>query len=269
MAHTLSDRAPGASDLTAKNRVRGNFSSARKPRPANRRQPLQPRRKIRPTTTKTASGIPYWPSRDPIEEDGGTNLYGFVFNDALSWIDRLGLEPQRGQNGGGHNNRGGKDGVGTTDGDSKADEKVAGERGSRHSGDKEKEPQCKPKPKPETLAEKQARIARERAELEAQRYRNNNGGTGHKGTIGQPVPSTPGRAPGLGRTLGIVGTVLEITPVIIQSTEDIKELERRAARDPSKTPKEHMNEIGREQEHQEKLRRWIKLGIIKEPVMAK
>jgi hypothetical protein len=33
-----------------------------------------------------------WPSRDPIEEMGGTNLYGFVGNDSISWVDYLGLE---------------------------------------------------------------------------------------------------------------------------------------------------------------------------------
>jgi RHS repeat-associated protein len=32
-----------------------------------------------------------WPSRDPIEEIGGVNLYGFVYNSPLSWIDLLGL----------------------------------------------------------------------------------------------------------------------------------------------------------------------------------
>ncbi len=32
-----------------------------------------------------------WPSRDPIEEKGGVNLYGFVGNDGLNWWDRLGL----------------------------------------------------------------------------------------------------------------------------------------------------------------------------------
>jgi len=40
---------------------------------------------------KTASGIPLWPSRDPIEEEGGFNLYGFVGNDGVNWIDLLGL----------------------------------------------------------------------------------------------------------------------------------------------------------------------------------
>ncbi|MEI7911438.1 MAG: hypothetical protein WCK77_17535 [Verrucomicrobiota bacterium] len=38
---------------------------------------------------KSASGIPYWPSRDPIEEEGGMNLYGFVGNDGVDRVDRL------------------------------------------------------------------------------------------------------------------------------------------------------------------------------------
>jgi RHS repeat-associated protein len=33
-----------------------------------------------------------WPSRDPIEEQGGMNLYGFVRNNGLNWVDRFGLE---------------------------------------------------------------------------------------------------------------------------------------------------------------------------------
>ena len=31
-----------------------------------------------------------WPSRDPIEEDGGANLYGFVENDATDFVDVIG-----------------------------------------------------------------------------------------------------------------------------------------------------------------------------------
>jgi RHS repeat-associated protein len=34
-----------------------------------------------------------WPSRDPIGEIGGLNLYGFVFNNPNRWIDILGREP--------------------------------------------------------------------------------------------------------------------------------------------------------------------------------
>jgi RHS repeat-associated protein len=33
-----------------------------------------------------------WLSRDPIEERGGINVYGFVDNDPLSWFDGLGLD---------------------------------------------------------------------------------------------------------------------------------------------------------------------------------
>jgi len=33
-----------------------------------------------------------WPSRDPIEERGGVNLYGFVGNEGVNWVDYLGLE---------------------------------------------------------------------------------------------------------------------------------------------------------------------------------
>ncbi|MFD2302816.1 hypothetical protein, partial [Roseibacillus ishigakijimensis] len=51
----------------------------------------QPRRKNRAITTKTASGIPLWPSRDPIEERGGVNLYGFVGNAPSRYVDFLGL----------------------------------------------------------------------------------------------------------------------------------------------------------------------------------
>ena len=35
-----------------------------------------------------------WPSRDPIEEEGGLNLYGFVGNDVENSIDHLGLDPR-------------------------------------------------------------------------------------------------------------------------------------------------------------------------------
>jgi integrase/recombinase XerD len=35
-----------------------------------------------------------WPSRDPIGERGGVNLYGFVYNNPYIWIDVLGREPK-------------------------------------------------------------------------------------------------------------------------------------------------------------------------------
>ena len=83
--------APVPCNPTGKYRVRDFFRWSNKPHPANRRQPLQSRRKIRPTAMKTASGIPYWPSRDPIGERGGVNLYGFVGNHCTSGYDALGM----------------------------------------------------------------------------------------------------------------------------------------------------------------------------------
>ena len=91
MAYFSTEPASERRNPTGKNRVWDFFELSNKTHPANRRQPLQPRRKIRPTLTKSASGIPYWPSRDPIEEEGGENLYGFVGNDPIYWIDYLGL----------------------------------------------------------------------------------------------------------------------------------------------------------------------------------
>ncbi len=35
-----------------------------------------------------------WPSRDPIGEEGGENLYGFVYNVPIGWIDLFGLKAQ-------------------------------------------------------------------------------------------------------------------------------------------------------------------------------
>jgi hypothetical protein len=91
MAYSLQKTAPSANDPTAKNRVWDFFAESNRTRPANRRKPQQPRRKIRLTPTKTASGIPYWPSRDPIAERGGINLYGFVGNHSIHCVDYLGL----------------------------------------------------------------------------------------------------------------------------------------------------------------------------------
>jgi len=38
-----------------------------------------------------APGRPKWPSRDPIGERGGRNLYGMVRNDAINRLDKFGL----------------------------------------------------------------------------------------------------------------------------------------------------------------------------------
>ena len=40
------------------------------------------------------SAVGRWLSRDPIEEQGGINLYGFVYNSPLNWFDILGWAPK-------------------------------------------------------------------------------------------------------------------------------------------------------------------------------
>jgi len=47
----------------------------------------------RPTLAIIVSGRPVWRSRDPIEEEGGLNLYVMVGNDAVNYWDYLGLSP--------------------------------------------------------------------------------------------------------------------------------------------------------------------------------
>ena len=92
MAYFSTEPASERRNPTGKNRVWDFFRLSNETRPANRRQPAQQRRKIRPAAMKTASGIPYWPSRDPIGEQGGMNLYGFLSNDGVNWIDLVGLK---------------------------------------------------------------------------------------------------------------------------------------------------------------------------------
>jgi hypothetical protein len=54
--------------------------------------PLKTSQKNRLVTTKTASGIPYWPSRDPITEGDGPNLYAFTWNDPVNSWDEFGYQ---------------------------------------------------------------------------------------------------------------------------------------------------------------------------------
>ena len=111
---------PCAEEVTsaAKNRVWGFFECSNRVRPENRAQTPQPCRENRTCSYETASGVfqfstkyydeetgfyyygyryydpqtGRWPSRDPINERGGINLYGFVGNDGVSGIDFLGLD---------------------------------------------------------------------------------------------------------------------------------------------------------------------------------
>jgi len=89
--------------VDAKNRVWKNFSSPPEIRPANRLPAQQPSRENGHYYDETASGMLFygfryydpetgrWPSRDPIGEEGGPNLYGFVGNDGVNAWDLFGL----------------------------------------------------------------------------------------------------------------------------------------------------------------------------------
>jgi len=37
--------------------------------------------------------VSHWPSRDPIEEEGGMNVYSFCYNSSFMWLDIFGREP--------------------------------------------------------------------------------------------------------------------------------------------------------------------------------
>jgi hypothetical protein len=62
--------------------------AALRPQPPN----CRPTREKHPgTCTYGAVHVSYWPSRDPIQEKGGVNLYGMVGNDTVNAWDYLGL----------------------------------------------------------------------------------------------------------------------------------------------------------------------------------
>jgi len=92
MGFNLTSDFQPKTDHPSKNRVGGfrdvSVSGAWKFAP----QVVEPHQENSPTPTKTVSGIPYWLSRDPIAEDGGINLYGYVLNDPINWWDPDGLD---------------------------------------------------------------------------------------------------------------------------------------------------------------------------------
>ncbi len=77
--------------MRPENRVWGFSWNGRGLPLGNRRQRRELRRNLQPTLTFFTPGIPQWPSRDPIGERGGANLYGFVGNDGLNKTDYFGL----------------------------------------------------------------------------------------------------------------------------------------------------------------------------------
>lgn len=91
MGYFLPETASARSDLTAKNRVWGFFGESDLVSLESRPAARQPHRENYDARRNLASGIPFWPSRDPIGERGGLNLYGFVGNDGVNFLDALGL----------------------------------------------------------------------------------------------------------------------------------------------------------------------------------
>jgi hypothetical protein len=84
------DYAPSKTSTRSQNRVGDFFCEAEKRVGKNR---LASRIGTKEKTTysyETASGLPVWPSRDPMEEDGGLNLFGFVKNNPINQWDLLG-----------------------------------------------------------------------------------------------------------------------------------------------------------------------------------
>ena len=92
MAYFSTPTSPERRNVTGKNRVWDFFRLPNETHLATRRQPAQPRLKIGPAAMKSASGIPCWPSRDPIEENGGKNLYVFLTNSPTNSVDFRGLK---------------------------------------------------------------------------------------------------------------------------------------------------------------------------------
>jgi len=87
----------------SKNRVVGSRATLHNRARKIPSQVLEPQQENQPTPTPTASGVHYygyryynpalgrWVNRDPIEEKGGVNVYGFVGNSPLSQFDSHGL----------------------------------------------------------------------------------------------------------------------------------------------------------------------------------
>jgi integrase/recombinase XerD len=96
------DPPPGDDDPPPENGPGTRPKRPRPPLPGNPSNALAVNRlRRRPRDTKRVSVPDYqyryydpktgrWPSRDPIEEEGGINLYGFVGNEPCSYVDRLG-----------------------------------------------------------------------------------------------------------------------------------------------------------------------------------
>jgi hypothetical protein len=78
MGYYPTETASAPNFSTAKNRVWGFFGKNATEALRTCPESLEAHWENYARVQKTASGVPYWPSRDPIGERGGMNLYGFV-----------------------------------------------------------------------------------------------------------------------------------------------------------------------------------------------
>jgi RHS repeat-associated protein len=96
-------KAPGGGDSLSLPKLATTSPRPRRPRPGNasRFRSLRPQKSSK-LAEKTVHVADYlyryydpltgrWPSRDPIEERGGVNLYGFLGNDGVNLIDKFGM----------------------------------------------------------------------------------------------------------------------------------------------------------------------------------
>jgi len=103
----LSAKAPGGRASPSLPKLTSSSPRRRPPRPGNapRSRSLRSQKPSK-LAEKTVHVADYlyryydpltgrWPSRDPIEEGGGVNLYGFVGNDGVGRCDYLGLSAQK------------------------------------------------------------------------------------------------------------------------------------------------------------------------------
>ena len=101
--------APENPHSVEENRVGDFFVNKVNSRRVNRLAAQQPRLENEHSYDETASGMFFygfryydpqtgrWPNRDPIEEWGGLNLYGFVLNNGIDYVDVFGFMARRPQ----------------------------------------------------------------------------------------------------------------------------------------------------------------------------
>ncbi len=104
--HAPPAKPSGEDGPPSKNRVWVFSDTSRNRARRSASQVLEPQQENRPTPTATASGVLFyglryynpelgrWVNKDPIEEEGGINLYGFVLNRVMNTWDILGLAIQ-------------------------------------------------------------------------------------------------------------------------------------------------------------------------------